>query len=79
MNANPTSASRTGSPLRPRFVLVNERVPRTDVNCALCGAKIERTYVRELQTRLVYCDARCLPGRGKMSMAGLWSRARRVS
>jgi hypothetical protein len=79
MNANPTSASRTGSPPRPRFVLVNERVPRTDANCALCGAKIERTYVRELQTRLVYCDARCFAGHGKTSMAGLWSRARRVS
>jgi hypothetical protein len=75
MNANPNLRQ----PPRPRFVLVNERVPRTDANCALCCTKIERTYVRELQTRLVYCDARCFAGHGKKSMAGLWSRARRVS
>ena len=79
MNAHPTSASRTGSPPRLRFVLVNERVPRTDANCALCCAKIERTYVRELQTRLVYCNAKCFSGHGKMAMTALWSRARRVS
>jgi hypothetical protein len=79
MNASPTPAARTASPPRPRFVLVNERVPRTGAECALCCAKIERTYVRELQTRLVYCDATCFSGRGKTAMSALWSRARRVS
>jgi len=38
-----------------RFVL-----PRTDQDCALCGL-IEKGYVRDSQTRLVYCDTQCFP------------------
>jgi hypothetical protein len=41
-----------------RFVLVNNRVPRTD-HCALCGGLIEKGYVRDSQTRLTYCDTQC--------------------
>ena len=41
-----------------RFVLVNNRVPRTD-HCALCGGLIEEGYVRDSQTRLTYCDTQC--------------------
>jgi hypothetical protein len=41
-----------------RFVLVNNRVPRTD-HCALCGGIIEKSCVRDSQTRLTYCDTRC--------------------
>ena len=39
-----------------RFVLVNNRVPRTGQHCALCGGLIEKGYVRDSQTRLIYCD-----------------------
>ena len=35
-----------------RFVLVNNRVPRTDQHCALCGGLIEKGYVRDSQTPL---------------------------
>jgi hypothetical protein len=42
-----------------RFVLVNNRVPRTVQHCALCGGFIEKGYVRNSQTRLIYCDTRC--------------------
>jgi hypothetical protein len=45
-----------------RFVLVNSRVPRTDRQCALCGGLIEKGYVRDPRTRLIYCDAQCLAG-----------------
>jgi hypothetical protein len=79
MDANPTSADSTRYPLRLRFVLVNDRVPRTDANCALCCAKIERGYVREPHTRLVYCDAQCFAGHGKIAVTALVNRARRVS
>src|SRR6266700_8439345 len=79
MDANPTSAGSRSYPLRPRFVLVNDRVPRTDANCALCRAKIERGYVREPHTRLVYCDARCFAGHGQLATAAIVNRARRVS
>jgi hypothetical protein len=42
-----------------RFVLVNNRIPRTDEHCALCGGLIEKGYVRDSQTRLIYCDTQC--------------------
>jgi hypothetical protein len=79
MDANPTSAGPTSYPLQPRFVLVNDRVPRTDANCALCCSKIEGGYVREPHTRLVYCDVQCFGGHGKMATSVIVNRARRVS
>ena len=45
-----------------RFVLVNNRVPRTDQHCALCGGLLEKGYVRDSQTRLIYCDSQCFAG-----------------
>jgi hypothetical protein len=42
-----------------RFVLVNNRVPSTNPYCVLCGELVERDYVRDVQTRLVYCDTQC--------------------
>jgi len=45
-----------------RFVLVNNRVPRTGQHCALCGGLIEKGYVRDSQTRLIYCDTQCFAG-----------------
>jgi len=79
MNANPTPAGPTGSSPRTRFVLVNDRVPRTDANCALCCAKLERGYLRAPQTRLVYCSLHCFTGHEKMAMAAIVDRARRAS
>ena len=46
-----------------RFVLVNNRVPRTDQHCALCGGPIEKGYVRDSRTQLIYC-AQCWSMRG---------------
>jgi hypothetical protein len=79
MNANPTPAGATGSSPGTRFVLVNDRVPRTDANCALCCAKIEKGYVRDPQTRLVYCNPYCFTGHEKVAMAVLVNRSRRAS
>jgi hypothetical protein len=45
-----------------RFVLVNNRLPRTDQRCALCGGLLEKGYVRDSQTRLIYCDTQCFGG-----------------
>ena len=47
---------------RTRFVLVNDRIPRTNGHCALCGGTIEKGYVRDSQTRLIYCDTQCFAG-----------------
>ena len=45
-----------------RFVLVNDRVPRTDQYCALCGGLIEKGYVRDSRTRLICCGVQCFAG-----------------
>jgi hypothetical protein len=49
-------------PQAMRFVLVNNRVPRTGRHCALCGGLIEKGYVRDSQTGLIYCDTQCFAG-----------------
>jgi hypothetical protein len=58
-----------------RFVLVNERIPRAQADCAMCCARIERGYVRDPQTRLVYCTPACFGDHERMPAAI----ARRVS
>jgi hypothetical protein len=79
MDTTQTSAGPVRHSLQPRFVLVNNRVPRTDAYCALCCGKIERGYVRDPQTRLLYCDPHCFSGHEKMAMAIIVSRSRRAS
>jgi hypothetical protein len=78
MNANLTFA--TGGFLhRTRYVLVNDRVPRTDGHCALCCRIIEKGYVRDSQTRLIYCDTQCFPGEADMAMPVIKNLTRKVS
>ncbi len=62
-----------------KFVLVNGRLPAQDSHCALCCEKIEETYVREIQTRLLYCDHRCYGGHVKVAVLALEYHARQVS
>jgi hypothetical protein len=60
-----TLTSATGGfPHRIRFVVVNRRVPGADEHCALCSRIVEQGYVRDSQTRLIYCDAECFAGGG---------------
>jgi hypothetical protein len=44
------------------FVIVNDRDPLDATHCALCGGAFERSYVRDQQTRLLFCDTRCFAG-----------------
>jgi hypothetical protein len=77
---NPDLIFATGGFLhRTRFVLVNDRVPRTDGHCALCDTTIEKGYVRDSQTRLIYCGTQCFPGWPNMAMPVITNRARKVS
>ena len=78
MNAN-LSFARGGFLHRTRLVLVNDRVPRTNGHCALCGSVIETGYVRDSRTRLIYCDMQCFPGGADMAMPVIKDRARKVS
>ena len=41
-----------------RFVVVNGRTPRSAI-CACCSEPLSDRYVRELASRLPYCDVGC--------------------
>jgi hypothetical protein len=62
-----------------RFVLVNERSPRAEVSCTVCCTRIDRGYVRDAQTRLLYCDAQCFADHDQMGHPARRRDARRVS
>ena len=66
-------------PYRTRFVLVNNRVPRKGDHCTLCGEIIEKGYVRDSQTRLIYCDPQCFAGGSHMTKSLIKDRGRKVS
>jgi hypothetical protein len=42
-----------------RFILVNGRTPCRQSVCALCCEPIGVNYLREISTRLPYCDPDC--------------------
>ena len=64
---------------RTRFVLVNDCIPRMNGHCALCGGTIEKGYVRDFQTRLIYCDTQCFPEGADIATPIIKKRARKVS
>ena len=68
-----------GLPRQARFVLVNDRVPRTEQHCALCGEIVGKGYVRDSQTRLINCDTQCFAGGARRTMSDIKHRERRVS
>jgi hypothetical protein len=47
---------------RARFILVNDRLPHTDERCGMCGGILDQGYIRDSDTRLIYCDTRCFAG-----------------
>jgi len=51
-----------------KFVLVNGRTPRPQSFCSLCCEPIEGSYLRELTTRLSYCDHKCYAGHCKLRL-----------
>ena len=58
-----------------KFVLVNGRTPQPQSFCALCCEPIRESYLRELATRLSYCDHRCYVGHRKVAAQALQKRA----
>ena len=52
-----------------KFVLVNERSPRTQSFCALCCEPIGESYLRELTTHLSYCNYNCYLGHCKLAFS----------
>lgn len=58
-----------------QFVLVNGRSPRPESSCALCCEPIGESYLRELTTRLPYCNYECYLGYCKLLALVALSRA----
>jgi hypothetical protein len=50
-----------------KFVVVNGRTPSPQSFCALCCEPIGESYLRELTTRLSYCDHGCYVGHAGLS------------
>jgi hypothetical protein len=59
-----------------KFVLVNGRTPRPQSFCALCCESIRESYLRDIATRLSYCDHECYVGHCKVAVPALQNHAR---
>jgi hypothetical protein len=42
-----------------RFILVHGRTPRSRSLCVMCDQPVGMNYLREVGTRLIYCDYDC--------------------
>ncbi|RAI44486.1 hypothetical protein [Rhodoplanes roseus] len=40
-------------------IIVNDREPRSELDCSVCGKKIGQGYTRDLGTRIMYDCFRC--------------------
>ena len=58
-----------------RCIIVNSANLKAESSCAHCGSKIGKNYVREIGSRLIYCDYRCYSVAFKSSVAALGYRA----
>jgi hypothetical protein len=64
---------------RARFVLVNGRVPRHGAFCALCGSGLVNGYIREQQTRRLFCDTWCIAEEARIAVVEAKKHSRKVS
>jgi len=62
-----------------RFILVNGRTPRPQSFCTMCNQPIGINYLREVGTRLFYCDPDCFTDHCESAIQLLESHARAVS
>ena len=51
-----------------KFVVVNGRSPRPQSFCAQCCKPIGQGYLRDIATRLSYCDRKCYAGDRKAAV-----------
>jgi hypothetical protein len=59
-----------------RFVLVNERTPRQRSLCVRCDQPIGAGYIREVGTRLAYCNHDCYADHCQIAFVLLDNRSR---
>ncbi len=48
-----------------RCIFVNGASLKAEVFCAHCRNKIGESYIREIGTKVIYCDYRCYSGRAE--------------
>jgi hypothetical protein len=59
-----------------KFIVVNGRTPVRQSFCALCCEPIAGSYLREIATRLSYCDHKCYVGHCEITVPALQYHAR---
>jgi hypothetical protein len=58
-----------------RFVFVNGRTPCPRCLCVMCGKPVRARYLREIGTRLCYCDHDCYADHCQSAVLALTARA----
>ncbi len=59
-----------------KFILINGRTPRPQAVCTSCRETIATGYLREIGTRLCYCDDECYASHRKRSVLAIETHAR---
>jgi hypothetical protein len=59
-----------------RFILVNGRTPCARSLCVACHQPVGANYLREVGTRLIYCDHNCYVAHGKDAVLLLETQSR---
>jgi hypothetical protein len=54
-----------------RCIIVNGAILKAETCCTHCGSKIGDRYIREIGSRLIYCDYRCYGIAFKSSVAAI--------
>lgn len=58
-----------------RCVVVNGAKLKAEMPCAHCGSKIGESYIRDIGSRLIYCDFRCYSNAAEQSALAFGYRA----
>lgn len=61
-----------------KYICVTDREVQNGY-CALCTAAVKTPYLREIATRLLYCDTACYWGHCHVALLAIEHHARRVS
>ena len=59
-----------------KFILVNGRVPTPPSFCAQCCEPLGKRYLRDIATRLSYCDHKCYVAHCNVPLLALENHAR---
>lgn len=62
-----------------RYILVNGRTPSGHPRCTRCSEHIATNYLREIRTRLFYCDHECYADHDTSVVLAIDSQARASS